>query len=187
MGSDLWLWCPGCASGSFNPRSRMGSDLKKLLQTPRKRGFQSTLPHGERLKAVRFMSGSTGFNPRSRMGSDILRALLLPVHHVSIHAPAWGATSLFYYGTTVRLVSIHAPAWGATLLPASELQAYQEFQSTLPHGERPGLRVGEAATLRVSIHAPAWGATTGVWVLSRNILVSIHAPAWGATGCLLLT
>jgi len=35
--------------------------------------------------------------------------------HVSIHAPAWGATADYAVLETAKnIVSIHAPAWGAT-------------------------------------------------------------------------
>ena len=55
---------------------------------------------------------------------------------VSIHAPAWGATTNAIDMRAVVAVSIHAPAWGATsAAPTYELSLY------------------------VSIHAPAWGAT----------------------------
>ena len=58
-----------------------------------------------------------GFNPRTRVGCDFLRQLELAVHIiVSIHAPAWGATSTANSRHHSREVSIHAPAWGATLL-----------------------------------------------------------------------
>mgnify|MGYP001089122416 FL=1 len=33
---------------------------------------------------------------------------------VSIHTPAWGATSIGAKSREVRNVSIHTPAWGAT-------------------------------------------------------------------------
>jgi len=55
---------------------------------------------------------------------------------VSIHAPAWGATSDIDLIEQLLDVSIHAPAWGATFQPISK-----------------------QPILRVSIHAPAWGAT----------------------------
>ena len=55
---------------------------------------------------------------------------------VSIHAPAWGATTVRSVAGPGRAVSIHAPAWGAT------------------QGADPLKLV-----YRVSIHAPAWGAT----------------------------
>ena len=82
----------------FNPRSRVGSD-------------QHILP-ADLLDVV------GGFNPRSRVGSDGIS--LAPYHLrdrcVSIHAPAWGATSTFFEicCNHPRDVSIHAPAWGAT-------------------------------------------------------------------------
>ncbi len=71
MGSDMVSF-PECASsGSFNPRSRMGSDLYDTS----------------------WSCGRCSFNPRSRMGSDDkakdARTLAM---RVSIHAPAWGAT-----------------------------------------------------------------------------------------------
>ena len=101
---------------------------------------------------------------------------------VSIHAPAWGATTYHYIESgSKREVSIHAPALGATSL----------FYHILLH-------------LSVSIHAPAWGATpASVFSPSPSCSfnsrtrmgcdhpapetlrdqgrVSIHAPAWGAT------
>ena len=59
---------------------------------------------------------------------------------VSIHAPAWGATSHYEKDFKGARVSIHAPAWGATIRP----YVYQ-------------------VTKEVSIHAPAWGATGPEW------------------------
>ena len=56
----------------------------------------------------------SGFNPRSHMGSDSSSAKGRAKHDVSIHAPTWGATK---HGSVVDFV--------------------MEFQSTLPHGERP--------------------------------------------------
>ena len=93
------------------------------------------------------------------MGSD--GAVFINVahgHHVSIHAPAWGATFGFTLQFHVPDVSIHAPAWGAT---ASTL--IQLFM------------------VAVSIHAPAWGATKAAAAIKSLGYVSIHAPAWGAT------
>jgi hypothetical protein len=59
--------------------------------------------------------------------------------NVSIHAPAWGATSVYLYTERWVAVSIHAPAWGAT-----------------------GARSRRKIRWLVSIHAPAWGATSGL-------------------------
>ncbi len=80
---------------SFNPRSRMGSDLMLPLNHRVSYRFQSTLPHGERLYGLwHFRSNKQCFNPRSRMGSDVCaRCITRHLIKVSIHAPAWGATS----------------------------------------------------------------------------------------------
>ena len=56
---------------------------------------------------------------------------------ISIHAPAWGATTLHLLAQEKLIISIHAPAWGATEVMRS---------------------VGQ--DIFISIHAPAWGATS---------------------------
>ena len=49
MGSDSkYNSAPGGYT-DFNPRSRMGSDMKYLPELLKVQVFQSTLPHGERL------------------------------------------------------------------------------------------------------------------------------------------
>ena len=99
------------------------------------------------------------FNPRSREGSDFSAANMyvckrISIHApargatrqrdrarkqqpISIHAPARGATGITHSAWSGLLISIHAPARGAT---GSEKHANREpdqFQSTLPRGERP--------------------------------------------------
>ena len=100
--------------------------------------FQSTHPRGVR---------------RLFLGQSFAR------RRVSIHAPAWGATTCSRENLRSRkVVSIHAPAWGAT--------EGREWLDQTPV---------------VSIHAPAWGATPVSIVRLTRSIVSIHAPAWGAT------
>ena len=70
------------------------------------------------------------------MGGDCPVAIGRQLLGVSIHAPAWGATTDADYSSLEVSVSIHAPAWGATA-----------------DGAVFGI------SLIVSIHAPAWGAT----------------------------
>ncbi len=79
---------------------------------------------------------------------------------VSIHAPAWGATTLHVTPDMWGDVSIHAPAWGATSGLAPECGT-STFQSTPPRGGRRRCRRCGGGRVRVSIHAPAWGATAG--------------------------
>ena len=128
------------------------------------------------------MSTLSNFNPRARVGRDRYCGGRLPHLPISIHAPAWGATT-----------------------KANRLIDAVEFQSTRPRGARrlpcpirrrscnfnprarvgrdtrrlrlrqhwqhfnPRARVGRDGTQRradpvgsISIHAPAWGATSGI-------------------------
>ena len=76
----------------FNPRSREGSDTVLLaMSDPR-----------------------SNFNPRSREGSDQIIHILSGSIHISIHAPARGATRIDLVGIVNADISIHAPARGAT-------------------------------------------------------------------------
>ena len=105
----------------FNPRSRAGSDVRLSSSRRFQTQFQSTLPRGER---------------------PPLRMVPTTEHAVSIHAPARGATAIFYLKTQA--------GW---------------FQSTLPRGERPRCHETARQNAAVSIHAPARGATraSGRW------------------------
>ena len=78
--------------------------------------FQSTLPRGERLQNGLHWLGCI---------------------KVSIHAPMWGATGVIVDMAHEVSVSIHAPMWGATV-PCHYDCHEQQFQSTLPCGERHG-------------------------------------------------
>ena len=122
----------------FNPRTRVGCDFSRIDEGKYRRMFQSTHPRGVR---------------RLFLGQSFAR------RRVSIHAPAWGATTCSRENLRSRkVVSIHAPAWGAT--------EGREWLDQTPV---------------VSIHAPAWGATPVSIVRLTRSIVSIHAPAWGAT------
>ena len=57
---------------NFNPRSREGSDLFSVIH----------------------LCSLQDFNPRSREGSDVYIPLWIHLQHISIHAPARGATPL---------------------------------------------------------------------------------------------
>ena len=143
--------------------------------------FQSTRPRGARRIAVFNLSSKACFNPRARVGRDcrfyrifqrILRfnprarvgrdlytiIVVLTRLDVSIHAPAWGATTMastamggtpgfnprarvgrdstFDHCYSVTNVSIHAPAWGATHRLVYQGRCYLPFQSTRPRGAR---------------------------------------------------
>ena len=77
--------------------------------------FQSTRPRGARLGLPMFPCQMLYFNPRARVGRDFAIADVVFYVSISIHAPAWGATSTGFSVTSLSKISIHAPAWGATL------------------------------------------------------------------------
>ncbi len=121
---------------SFNPRSRMGSDILALMdwigpvvsihapawgatrlrvRSSNDSLFQSTLPHGERRKKATMAIITPMFQstlPHGERHDQVDAAG--GAFRVSIHAPAWGATYRPGIYPPGRLVSIHAPAWGAT-------------------------------------------------------------------------
>ena len=70
-----------------------GATHKETVKPYGESVFQSTRPHGARPEVFLFEITVGGFNPRARMGRD----LIFLIHDfrilVSIHAPAWGATS----------------------------------------------------------------------------------------------
>ena len=84
------------------------------------------------------MAGMSDFNPRSRGGSDNSEPDAGEDQHISIHAPAEGATPKVMPCLVNEPISIHAPAEGAT----SDIHP-------IP------------AIITISIHAPAEGATHG--------------------------
>jgi len=122
----------------FNPRPRVGGDELRAAKRIIADQFQSTPPRGGR-------PGREGLpGPASMFQST-------PPRGGRPYGPTGGATE--------PLVSIHAPAWGATSAEASP------GRSTVCFNPRP--RVGgdtvathAIASGRVSIHAPAWGATS---------------------------
>ena len=139
------------------------------------------------------------------MGRDTHNHLdVVTRQHVSIHAPAWGATVSGIADRTAAVLFQSTRPRGARRSHADIRRAARAFQSTRPRGARPSLTLGGNRPIRVSIHAPAWGATREAWYAGvkrakfqstrprgarRHVVipagargtVSIHAPAWGAT------
>ena len=139
------------------------------------------------------------FNPRSRMGSDNVTPYWLLISiSVSIHAPAWGATT-FHLLQRVHLdVSIHAPAWGATGNMFNRPDGASSFNPRSRMGSdlaiawsrfaircfNPRSRMGSDAAAMgkdllqavVSIHAPAWGATEDSHLLGRIVMFQSTLP-----------
>ena len=143
-------------------------------------GFQSTRPRGARRRRTRPFERWRCFNPRARAGRDgVLRVLMLVVH-VSIHAPARGATEPGERYHPVPTVSIHAPARGATQVH-NAISVYFKFQSTRPRGARPASEAGLDRILKFQSTRPRGARPVGDRSERHLHPVSIHAPARGAT------
>ena len=99
----------------FNPRTRVGCDANAARSSSPRGLFQSTHPRGVR---------------------PLPQEEHMETKKVSIHAPAWGATSSCVASGSSAMVSIHAPAWGATAASEHGKKSPSTFQSTHPRGVR---------------------------------------------------
>ncbi len=100
---------------------------------------------------------------------------------VSIHAPAWGATSRGVSARRILWMFQSTRPRGARPSRTCHAPSIPPFQSTRPRGARLARHTPGVGHLIVSIHAPAWGATKSRPAAGGKRCVSIHAPAWGAT------
>ena len=118
---------------------------------------------------------------RPRGARPSRRSHLSHKSNVSIHAPAWGATSNSHHSYYI-LISFNPRARvGRDKIKKAMVKQYGKFQSTRPRGARHICCYGYFILEEVSIHAPAWGATRLLPTERDARSVSIHAPAWGAT------
>ena len=169
------------SAACFNPRPRVGGD-RAITDRPTSPGCFNPRPRvGGDPRARVGCHGPIGFNPRPRVGGDAHSLLRSSMPMVSIHAPAWGATSRVDAHSRATRFQSTPPRGGR------RRSMRRSRRSTVRFNPRPrvGGDAGSAAwpaSMTVSIHAPAWGAT-GVDELDAGChgCVSIHAPAWGAT------
>ena len=189
----------------FNPRTPVGCDVICIPRHCRNRRFQSTHPSGVRLPLT-YASCICQNVFQSTHPSGVRPVSSIRVqrpHHISIHAPQWGATERLSSKPGGRVISIHAPQWGATghINIRCTAGAYFNprtpvgcdltlnrfvnelilFQSTHPSGVRQARR-----------HQPRrkpcyFNPRTPVGCDDHRVLfhalerISIHAPQWGAT------
>ena len=133
-------WAIGSHSGPFQSTHPQGVRPRVNGYEVIVQGFQSTHPQGVRPDFPgRWSFTFRRFNPRTRRGCDpfihaskvtllvfqsthpqgvrlVCKKLRRLQEHVSIHAPAGGATPLGSVAMSFSVVSIHAPAGGATVL-----------------------------------------------------------------------
>ncbi len=142
--------------------------------------FQSTLPHGERR-----CKGDKGllhynFNPRSHTGSDTDHLLHCLYILISIHAPTRGATNNCKMAERGHLYFNPRSHTGSDpnqhIFPSA-----QEFQSTLPHGERPLYQIIKEVASIFQSTLPHGERQYPFCFYLLCTLISIHAPTRGAT------
>ena len=122
------------------------------------RGFQFTLPHGERLRVPRMSRATALFQftlPHGERLTSEREALTRGQFQFTLP-----------HGERLGFGAFHGRAG--------------RFNSRSRMGSDKGDIVRFACAI-VSIHAPAWGATAGTGMGGGMDGVSIHAPAWGAT------
>ena len=203
MGCDSDFFSRARPPENFNPRTHMGCDPTPAAILPpispisihaptwgatslpqafaRSLSFQSTHPHGVRLKVTinviwrltfnpRTHMGcdmphrlperaGTYFNPRTHMGCDVGWSVKCTLIIISIHAPTWGATFVGVRATTPPIISIHAPTWGATADAPASIALRAHFNPRTHMGCDSLPSTGGRNLSRISIHAPTWGAT----------------------------
>ncbi len=118
---------------------------------------------------------------RPRGARPVCHNLTPPVLSVSIHTPAWGATSLLYNPAYHRFCFNPHARVGRDRPLKSPLLSSSRFNPHARVGRDDILTVPGALLCFVSIHTPAWGATYQGKSLKAMTRVSIHTPAWGAT------
>ena len=183
VGCDFLMRRSRLLISGFNPRTRVGCDSPPTNRIFAAQEFQSTHPRGVRLAALLGLSIRVTVSihaPAWGATTSIWQAR--NSRPVSIHAPAWGATCRHVRQRACLRVSIHAPAWGATPAQPAAGTTAGRFQSTHPRGVRLALIMGLASINKFQSTHPR-----GVRLLHaeghiRDGPVSIHAPAWGATG-----
>ena len=167
----------------FNPRTRVGCDNIPISSLGLRRLFQSTHPRGVRRTSSSPCCRTSWFqstHPRGvRLDADG------PHHHDSkFQSTHPRGVRLFTFLPTSSLlsVSIHAPAWGATTAFEMIYVSPNWFQSTHPRGVRHTNICSSPRNSKRFNPRTRVGCDRGFETCTCPNTVSIHAPAWGATG-----
>ena len=195
VGCDFLMRRSRLLISGFNPRTRVGCDDRPPSSFCSSPGFQSTHPRGVRRRTCqpqicRRLFQST--HPRG-VRLPVMRRRFQP-HHVSIHAPAWGATPAGWcrprsggtcFNPRTRVGCDISPktmcCWMSSFNPRTRVgcdgvgegagRTTRKFQSTHPRGVRLDDVGACALGVAVSIHAPAWGATCTRVVFSPMVVM----------------
>ena len=172
-----------CKEMGFNPRPRAGGDANAYKEVAAVSGFQSTPPRGGR--PVGFV-GRAGrqrrFNPRPRAGGDQPMSLCSVRSLWFQSTPPRGGRPAPWPGFPGGdHVSIHAPARGATSASRSISRVASGFNPRPRAGGDAGHPNGPCRALCFNPRPRAGGDPPPGPKVPHDGRVSIHAPARGAT------
>ena len=135
MGSDQAGLSLSDLHSSFQSTLPHGERRRAITSHTQSGVFQSTLPHGERRPNEFHKIAMESFNPRSHMGSDRTKPTTRTTKNCFNPRSHMGSDQFLGDLNPSVPVSIHAPTWGATSM-YDGIGRSRMFQSTLPHGER---------------------------------------------------
>ena len=160
MGRDRTLAAVPAGIIEFQFTRPRGARREGRSHVPALAEFQFTRPRGARRMAIGAIGAYQEFQfTRPRGARRETLHVEVRGDNVSIHAPAWGATSGGVSCATHRQFQFTRPR-GARLDQLFVRRVIVAFQFTRPRGARPRARAERAPPRGVSIHAPAWGATS---------------------------
>ena len=133
------------------PTSR-GLTLRRTL-------FQFSPPRGGRRCRYRCSRRRRYFNSRPRVGGVLLHKALVVDVHISILAPAWGASGGCCHGVGEAILFQFSPPRGGRLSWKQRPDARQNFNSRPRVGGVTPRDAEEDTGHYISILAPAWGAS----------------------------
>ena len=143
--------------------------------------FLSTPPRGERLSCRRTHSARLRhFYPRPRVGSDTTPGIEWNMGKISIHAPAWGATTAKSHPVASNWYFYPRPRVGSDSGPARQAPSLANFYPRPRVGSDPA-RMRPRTVHHDFYPRPRVGSDLGDTLAAVSQQISIHAPAWGAT------
>ena len=142
--------------------------------------FRSTPPRGGRPAGRVSRASSRRFDPRPRVGGDFMPRSTPPGLARFDPRPRVGGDQAVGFVCARRVVSIHAPAWGATSPISTGCGSYAGFDPR-PRVGGDSHRLSSDGFIDCFDPRPRVGGDFLKDFPSHLTTVSIHAPAWGAT------
>ena len=170
------------AMGGFDPRPRTGGDRHRHLTPVRRIVFRSTPPRGGRQPLTGCFARHLRFQSTPPHGGRPSQAVIACRCHCEFRStPPHGGRrhTARVHRSRSSHVSIHAPARGATCDCRVDRAIDELFQSTPPHGGRLSRLDAASDVVSVSIHAPARGATSSPLCSPRCIRCFNPRPRTG--------